>query len=310
MHPTIFEHLTAKVGRRSWRVYWDRRDLFSLTKHLHTQLLAPRWWRHFRHMESFYRDCARGTLPRYSFIEPRLFVDHSDMHPPVALNPFVFSSILAGEQLVARVYCALRDGPRWHRALLVVLFDEHGGCYDHWPPPRGAIPPFATTPERDAGEDAHGDPFGFAFDRFGVRVPALFISPYVASGTVVRAAGSVPFDHTSIIRTLCARWHLERLTARDAHAPDIGAVLSLDRPRREAPDVRPRPYRRIPEPDWHPFPLNALQHGIVSLVSHHHGVALPEGMNRLGDALGHMGRLRSWAWWWSIRPALPRRRPR
>ncbi|HWG64278.1 MAG TPA: alkaline phosphatase family protein, partial [Streptosporangiaceae bacterium] len=101
------------------------------------------------------------------------------------------------------VYEALRTGPAWAQTLLVVTYDEHGGCYDHVPPPWGA-----TVPDKDAGE------FGFDFTRFGVRVPAVLVSPLIAPGTVFRVpAGSVPLDHTSILKTVEQRWTLPALTA-------------------------------------------------------------------------------------------------
>ena len=86
----------------------------------------------------------------------------------------------------------MRSGPGWAQTLLVVTYDEHGGCYDHVPPPAGAVPPDNT-----AGE------FGFDFSRFGVRVPTVLISPLIAPGTVYRApAPGTPFDHTSVLKTV------------------------------------------------------------------------------------------------------------
>jgi phospholipase C len=89
------------------------------------------------------------------------------------------------------------------------------------PPPWGAVPPDA-----DAGE------FGFGFDRFGVRVPTVLVSPLIAPDTVYRApAGGTPLDHTSVLRTVEQRWNLPTLTARDAAAPGFGDVLTLTTPR-------------------------------------------------------------------------------
>ena len=103
----------------------------------------------------------------------------------------------------------------------MITYDEHGGCYDHVPPPWGAVPP-----DSDAGE------FGFGFDRFGVRVPTVLVSPLIAQGTVYRVpAGGTPLDHTSILRTVEQRWNLPTLTARDAAAPSFAAVLTLTTPR-------------------------------------------------------------------------------
>ena len=126
-----------------------------------------------------------------------------------------------GEQLIHDTYEALRGGPGWPQTLFVLTYDEHGGCYDHVPPPWGATPPDAT-----AGE------FGFGFDRFGVRVPTLLISPLIAPGTVYRVpAGSMPLDHTSVLKTIQQRWNVPSLTARDAAAPGFGDVLTLTAPR-------------------------------------------------------------------------------
>lgn len=101
--------------------------------------------------------------------------------------------------------------------MLIITFDEHGGCYDHVPPPP-AVPP----------DDPPSTPF--AFDRYGARVTAVLISPWITAGTILKEAVGVaiPFDHTSIIATLGKRWDLGApLTARVASAPDVESVLTL-----------------------------------------------------------------------------------
>jgi phospholipase C len=127
--------------------------------------------------------------------------------------------------LIHDVYYALRKGPAWNQTLLIVTYDEHGGCYDHVPPPLGATPPDKTV-----GED------GFDFKRFGVRVPTVLVSPLIVPGTVFRVAnGATPLDHTSILKTIEQRWTLPPLTARDAAAVDVGDVLTLTAPRSDDP---------------------------------------------------------------------------
>lgn len=113
------------------------------------------------------------------------------------------------------MYNAVRGGRHWRQTLLLITYDEHGGCYDH------VVPPAATSP---------GGPYpdGFAFDRFGVRVPAVIVSPHMRAGRIVRPSGTVPFDHTSIIATLRRRFTLGPLAARDAAAPDLISVLEDD----------------------------------------------------------------------------------
>ena len=152
---------------------------------------------------------AAGTLPAFTFLEPGWSSTGNSQHPDY--------DVALGEQLIHDVYEALRAGPAWGQTLLVLTYDEHGGCYDHVPPPGGAVPPDNTTGE-----------FGFDFTRFGVRVPAVLISPLVAPGTVYRAAaGGAPLDHTSILKTVQQRWNLPALTARDAAAPGFGDALTL-----------------------------------------------------------------------------------
>ena len=168
---------------------------------------------HFGRFKDFTAAAAAGTLPAYTFLEPSWGSTGNSQHPNY--------DVALGEQLIHDVYEALRGGPGWPQTLLVITYDEHGGCYDHVPPPSGATPP-----DNDAGE------FGFDFTRFGVRVPTVLVSPLIAAGTVFRVpAGSVPLDHTSILKTVQQRWNLPALTARDAAAPGVGDVLTLATPR-------------------------------------------------------------------------------
>ncbi|MHB1875854.1 MAG: alkaline phosphatase family protein, partial [Streptosporangiaceae bacterium] len=156
---------------------------------------------------------AAGTLPAFTFLEPAWSATGNSQHPNY--------DVALGEQLIHDVYEALRAGANWAQTLLVITYDEHGGCYDHVPPPSGAVPPDNTVGE-----------FGFDFTRFGVRVPAVLVSPLIAAGTVYRApAGGPPLDHTSILKTVEQRFGLPALTARDAAAPGFGDVLTLASPR-------------------------------------------------------------------------------
>jgi phospholipase C len=110
----------------------------------------------------------------------------SDYHPP--------HNVCRGEQFLADVYQAIRNSPYRDKILLVITFDEHGGCCDHVPPPTGAAPPQPQPQSRDGK---------FDFSRYGVRVPAIVISSYVQPGTVFRAShGEAPYEHASILATL------------------------------------------------------------------------------------------------------------
>jgi phospholipase C len=282
---TVFERLTGQLGpAKDWTIYWDEEDVLPVTSLIHPQLDTLQYCDNFRHFSNFERDCAEGTLPAYSFIQPRLILNHNDMHPPVPLNFLIHSSVLAGELLINTVYNAVRTGRKWERTLLVITFDEHGGTYDHWPPPLGARPPVQNPP--------YPLESGFGFDRFGVRVPAIFVSPYVAEGTVVRASGAVPFDHTSLIRTIAARWELDGITERDQAAPDFADVLSLDQPRLETPAFQPRHYIALEIEKFLEAPLRGLQQHITSLLASRLGGHIAPD-TKTGDAMELLKQLKA-----------------
>ena len=110
-HPTIFDRLTDKLGPgRDWRIYFDRQEAFSLTWALHPTLRHAQYRDRFRHFDRFEQDCKNGDLPAYTFIEPRLVVNHNDMHPPVVPNQEVESSVLAVKLLDQ---FRLRCGAQW-----------------------------------------------------------------------------------------------------------------------------------------------------------------------------------------------------
>jgi phospholipase C len=214
---TIFNRLT--LSERSWRIY--RHDMPQ------SATLSAIWSELSDHLYSFeddfMGDAMAGRLPNYSFIEPRYFsslILHrmpNDQHPP--------HNVAYGERLIARCYDALRNGAGWEQTLFIVTYDEHGGLFDHVPPPSAVSP-----------DDRNPD--GFKFDRYGVRVPAVLISPWIPPGSVIRPppGSKYPFDHTSILSTLRKLFDLgEPLTARDAVAPDLLSALSLQSPSNPGP---------------------------------------------------------------------------
>ena len=191
----------------------------------------------------FYDKARRGALPAFTYLEPkwgyglgkpdgsgfycgevfgkRFGCQGNDYHPPVWVGP--------GEAFVNAVYESLvADADAWRRTLLVITFDEHGGTYDHVDPQWRAIAP-----------DDHRGPDGFAFDRHGVRVPTLLISPLVPAGTVFRSPRSdAVLDHTSIISTVLSWRGVDPAGAglgrRVAQAPLFDFVLG-DVPRSDIP---------------------------------------------------------------------------
>lgn len=199
-------------------------DHFSLTRLAMTQLHDARFDANFGTLDDFYAKCVSGALPSYAFLEPVYGgVEQNDQHPPQDIRP--------GEALIAAVYNALKDSPAFNETLLIITYDEHGGCYDH------VAPPSAKTPDTHspAGQ------MGFLFNRFGVRVPAVLVSPQIRAGLVARPDGFVPFDHTSIIKTVQLCFGLEPfLTERSAAAPDFSCVLADGPPRsQDLPEVQP-----------------------------------------------------------------------
>jgi phospholipase C len=216
---TLMERIES-AGRPdlTWRVYYDPLQILPLTWLIFPRL-RPYLVSRFATMGDFWHAAAAGTLPAFCLIEPRLLIDHNDEHPPFSVKP--------GEDLIARVYAALSRGPLWPRTLMILTYDEHGGCFDHVPPPP-AVPPEDGAP---AGQ------YGFRFDLMGVRVPTVLISPWIRPGTVFRARDArgreVPLEHTAIIRTVCRRFGLAPLTRRDTASPDLAAALNLRRPRRD-----------------------------------------------------------------------------
>jgi phospholipase C len=193
----------------SWKIYGHNQEPLT-RKNFPDTLSAPDSC--FGLFTDFQSDAAAGTLPQYSFLEPSWGSTGNSQHPNYDVS--------LGEKLILDVYNAVLNGPGWNQTLLFITYDEHGGLYDHVPPPSGATPPDATPGE-----------FGFDFTRFGVRVPAVLVSPLIPAGTVFRVPGPTPLDHTSVLKTIQTRWGLPALTARDAAAPDVGDVLRLTAPR-------------------------------------------------------------------------------
>jgi phospholipase C len=204
--PSIFGRLSDQ--KLDWAIFgYDTAPLTRLD-FPDTQAADPT---HFGHFRDFQQRAADGTLPAYAFLEPSFGATGNSQHPNY--------DVALGEKLIHDVYKALHDGPGWNSTLFIITYDEHGGNYDHVPPPWGAV-----APDNSVGE------FGFDFSRFGVRIPALLISPRIEPGTVFRAAKGT-IDHTSVLRTIEERWGVDSLTARDRAAASLADVVTLASPR-------------------------------------------------------------------------------
>jgi phospholipase C len=218
---TLFNRLTTQG--KSWKLYysdvWVTDPDLSYTEYTFSQIPHG----HSADLNTFYNDASAGTLPDFSYIEPHwtgLTAVGDDYHPP--------SFVCPGESFLLRVFTALRSSPQWQDMLFIVTFDEHGGTYDHVPPPGTAINPDGKISEN-----------GFKFDQYGARVPTLLISPYIPKGTVFRARKppetllEPPFDHTSFVKTVLMWAGMTKeqmnLGQRVFNAPTFDGVLSDQR---------------------------------------------------------------------------------
>ena len=194
--PTIYERM--KAGGHTAKLYYF--DQPSSTMEI-VNLLKDQSY--FGTFADFLSDCRSDNLPEYSFIEPN-YSDHpgpgggqilaTDQHPD--------HNVLAGEKFIAKVYNQIRQIPAlWQSTALLIVYDEHGGLYDH------VVPPACTPDGYTAAPAATGVPgLEFKFDRLGIRVPAVLISPYIPRGTIVAGtedpANQRIFEHASIPATV------------------------------------------------------------------------------------------------------------
>jgi|ERR1700733_1287284 len=209
--PSVFGSLSK--NNVDWAIYGYNRDPMTRLDFPDTQDADES---HFGHFRDFQTRAAAGTLPAYSFLEPSWGSNGNSQHPNYDVS--------LGEKLIHDTYYAVRNGKGWNDTLLLITYDEHGGNYDHVAPPWGATPP---------GDGTVGE-YNFDFTRFGVRIPALLISPLIAAGTVFRAKRGT-IDHTSVLKTIELLWNIDPLTARDKAAPDLGDVLTLAKARTDDP---------------------------------------------------------------------------
>lgn len=197
--------------------------------------------KHFQGIGDFHARARAGTLPAFSYIEPvwtvaqkatddkwkNLFTHlGNDYHPP--------GNMIAAETFVKEVYESLIARPeKWERTLLVITFDEFVGTFDHVSPPAAEPPWGAAKPDFPT--------HGFDFKRFGGRVPAILVSPWIQRGTVFRSSTGTPYDHTSVIATTL-KWRglgdqIASFGARTRSAPTFEDVLTLRQPRTDAAKI-------------------------------------------------------------------------
>ncbi|XP_072997111.1 non-specific phospholipase C1 [Typha latifolia] len=175
-----------------------------------------------------------GKLPNYAVIEQRYF--ESEIFPANDDHPS--HDVAKGQKLIKEIYETLRASPQWNETALLITYDEHGGFYDHVPTPVSGVP----NPDGIIGPD----PFYFKFDRLGVRVPSILVSPWIEKRTVIHEPnGPTPqshFEHSSIPATVKKLFNLNSnfLTKRDAWAGTFESYFSIRKsPRIDCPEKLP-----------------------------------------------------------------------
>lgn len=189
---------------------------------------------HLRSIDEFWRAARTGKLPSVSIVDPD-FASCSEENP---------QDIQAGEGFAAKVINAVMNGRGWPRTLLIWLYDEHGGYYDHVPPPEAPEPDdvpgrspmqrffllrllsFMSFAKQIARQIENADAGPATYDRLGFRVPAVIVSPYAKPDYVTDQV----YDHTSILKLIERKWNLPPLTKRDAAATDPLDALDLQSP--------------------------------------------------------------------------------
>ncbi len=219
---TIFDCL----GPKRWKIYTGDHWFSQVTtiKGVNKSDTEP--------LSRFREDVIRDDYPQgYTFLEPSFgdvlggtYRGGNSQHP--------LDGVHSGEALIKYVYSSIVNSPVWERSLLVITYDEHGGFFDHCPPP---VAPQPNRRQVNDGAVQHN----FTFEQYGVRVPAVVVSPYVPKGTVAQRV----YDHTSVLRTIEDLWGLDWLTARDREANSLLPICRLDRPRTDVWRPATSPYQ-------------------------------------------------------------------
>jgi len=210
---TIFEGFGPNTIH-SYRIYSPGASILLANHYLVTHQAK------FANYSQFEADALHGNLPAYTFVEPNYDDDDNgnfanSQHPDFPVD--------RGERLIAEVYNILTKSPGWTSTLLLILYDEHGGLYDHVVPPTVApLPQNAHLPVTNSGP-----PFNFDFTRLGVRVPAVFVSPCIPAGTIIN---DQDYDHSSVVATVRKLYcqGTTPLTWREAQAATFENVLTLE----------------------------------------------------------------------------------
>ncbi|HVW30151.1 MAG TPA: alkaline phosphatase family protein [Polyangiaceae bacterium] len=212
---TLFHQLEAKG--LSWVIYAQGR---TFEEQMYPRLHAEKG-EHFRDFEEFFTDAASGKLPFFAWIES-IYDERvgTDEHAP--------GDVQLGQAFVARVVKAFMASPTWPSSALILNYDEHGGFFDHVPPPR-ACPPDDEPPHTETL------PENSSFDRLGVRVPFVVVSPFARPHFVSHRT----YTHTSVLRLVQAKADLPALTRRDANDAPPFDMFDFREPSFPSPPILP-----------------------------------------------------------------------
>lgn len=229
-------------GFTDWKLYHSVEWMnFVHTYHLYLQgtipsvdaAIAAQPTSFLQTVDTFKLNAATGNLPAFSFLEPIwiAMTGTTSYHP--GADP------TTGEIALNDIYDAIRNGPKWKETLFIITFDEHGGVFDHAPPP------YAKNPWPNDVND------GFRYDLMGVRVPTILVSPWIEEKTVFRSGQATAYDSTSILATLLhwagvpkSRWCMGD---RVQNAPTFEGLLQRDTPRESTPQLKPAYDKSHPE---------------------------------------------------------------
>jgi phospholipase C len=208
----------AGGGSLNWRIYAGNK-LFTLAHALHGIHIN-----NITRYSKFASDVHDPMYPaQFTWIEPNYGHVTTDYKGGDSQHPL--DGVTGGEALIKATYEAIRSSPLWESSMLIITWDEHGGFFDHVAPPP-AIPPGDQPQFKGANE------YGFPFDQYGPRVPAIIISPLIPRNIIDHRR----YDHSSILATVERLFDLPSLTARDASARDLLSLASLPDARTDAPD--------------------------------------------------------------------------
>jgi phospholipase C len=266
---TIFESFDQTTPY-DFRIYSSGASILIANKYLmqHQGKFFP--------YSQFAADARNGNLPAYTFIEPTYDDDGqgnfaNSQHPDFPVD--------RGEALISDIYNALTRSPGWKNTLFLIIYDEHGGIFDHVTPPTVTRQPSsAGVPDVTPSLDPP-----FDFTRLGVRVPAVFVSPCIPPHTVLHDRD---YEHSSIVATVRKLFcpGSKPLTWREAQAPTFDDVLTLTGDAIRTDVVKlPKPVVSPPiEIQASAGPRTATDLSVLIAKAMQHSIAA-EGLKPVGD---------------------------